>query len=46
MMAISPIESEWLVEVAPHIHTESSIGKLGDSKKMPKERTKTSAGAR
>jgi pre-mRNA-splicing factor ATP-dependent RNA helicase DHX16 len=38
MMGICPIESEWLVEVAPHIHTESSIGKLGDNKKMGKIR--------
>ncbi|KAH9861850.1 hypothetical protein J1614_011603 [Plenodomus biglobosus] len=36
--SVLPIEAEWLVEVAPHMHTESSIGKLGDGKKMPKER--------
>ncbi|RII22562.1 hypothetical protein CUC08_Gglean013476 [Alternaria sp. MG1] len=47
MMTCAPIEPDWLVEVAPHMHTESSISKLGDNKKMPKalqERSKTSAG--
>lgn len=38
--SVLPIEPEWLVEVAPHMHTESSIGKLGDGKKMPKDRAK------
>jgi pre-mRNA-splicing factor ATP-dependent RNA helicase DHX16 len=37
--AVLPISPEWLVEVAPHMHTESSIGKLGDDKKMPKEKS-------
>ncbi|KAL1793860.1 hypothetical protein ACET3X_007281 [Alternaria dauci] len=36
MMTCAPIEPDWLVEVAPHMHTESSISKLGDNKKMPK----------
>ncbi|KAI8939106.1 hypothetical protein NX059_004942 [Plenodomus lindquistii] len=36
--SVLPIEAEWLVEVAPHMHTEASIGKMGDGKKMPKER--------
>jgi len=38
--SVLPIEPEWLVEVAPHMHTESSIAKLGDGKKMPKERAR------
>ncbi|KAJ4375206.1 putative pre-mRNA-splicing factor ATP-dependent RNA helicase dhx16 [Neocucurbitaria cava] len=41
VLAINP---EWLVEVAPHMHTASAISRLGDDKKMPKERSKTSAG--
>ncbi|KAI4666843.1 uncharacterized protein J4E88_010411 [Alternaria novae-zelandiae] len=40
MMTCAPIEPEWLVEVAPHMHTESSIAKLGDNKKMPKATAK------
>ncbi|EUC51421.1 hypothetical protein COCMIDRAFT_79706 [Bipolaris oryzae ATCC 44560] len=44
--AVLPISPEWLVEVAPHMHTESSIGKLGDDKKMPKEKSMVSATAR
>jgi len=40
MMTCAPIEPEWLVEVAPHMHTESSISKLGDNKKMPKATAK------
>ncbi|KAH9869324.1 hypothetical protein IAQ61_006530 [Plenodomus lingam] len=36
--SVLPIEADWLVEVAPHMHSESSIGKMGDGKKMPKER--------
>ncbi|CAO2654332.1 Nn.00g110650.m01.CDS01 [Neocucurbitaria sp. VM-36] len=42
--SVLPIEPSWLVEVAPHMHTESSIAKLGDNKKMPKERSRTGAG--
>ncbi|EMD66461.1 hypothetical protein COCSADRAFT_138056 [Bipolaris sorokiniana ND90Pr] len=44
--AVLPISPEWLVEVAPHMHTESSIGKLGDDKKMPKEKSIVPATAR
>ncbi|EMD97037.1 hypothetical protein COCC4DRAFT_198321 [Bipolaris maydis ATCC 48331] len=44
--AVLPISPEWLVEVAPHMHTESSIGKLGDDKKMPKEKLMVPATAR
>jgi pre-mRNA-splicing factor ATP-dependent RNA helicase DHX16 len=42
--SVLPIQPEWLVEVAPHMHTESSIAKLGDNKRMPKERAKMSTG--
>ncbi|KAF1848379.1 pre-mRNA splicing factor ATP-dependent RNA helicase PRP16 [Cucurbitaria berberidis CBS 394.84] len=42
--SVLPINPDWLVEVAPHIHSASSISKLGDNKKMPKERTKTGTG--
>ncbi|KAI4909060.1 uncharacterized protein J4E92_010759 [Alternaria infectoria] len=38
--SVLPIQPEWLVEVAPHMHTESSISKLGDNKKMPKATAK------
>ncbi|KAI4909746.1 hypothetical protein J4E85_011568 [Alternaria conjuncta] len=38
--SVLPIQPEWLVEVAPHMHTESSIAKLGDNKKMPKATAK------
>ncbi|KAF2134510.1 P-loop containing nucleoside triphosphate hydrolase protein [Dothidotthia symphoricarpi CBS 119687] len=36
MRSCMPIDPAWLVEVAPHMHTETSISKLGDDKKMGK----------
>lgn len=36
MRSVMPIAPEWLVEVAPHMHSEKSIEKLGDGKKFAK----------
>lgn len=36
MRSCMPIDPAWLVEVAPHMHSEKSVSKLGDDKKMGK----------
>jgi pre-mRNA-splicing factor ATP-dependent RNA helicase DHX16 len=36
MRNVMPIQSEWLVEAAPHYHKKGDLEKLGTERKMPK----------
>jgi pre-mRNA-splicing factor ATP-dependent RNA helicase DHX16 len=44
MSSVFEVNPAWLTEVAPHYHKKESLEKLGVEKKMPKERSKMSAG--